>query len=338
MNSNKSASKTKKSRTSRTSKSKGGKKATKEVDLGAYSFNAISGFASSKIFDCLLLYGIENCDRLRDFNDDDTFPLERYYDLKGKIEHTRGNGEKKKTPFNTGRHGKIIIQYLCSRFVWEVTQIDMDTFDVNNIPKFILDGVSNMKNNVSELIIHTIERVPISNLIKKSHGLEQEMMTKIGTHIDDIDLTFYIAKTLVRFIKYLAFQFSNEFWYNNAKTIGERNFRAVLAGCESYLPVKTKTLKAGLMTELNSYVKDNITDAKKKEKKKESKDADESDEGEDEDDVKSDDEENEDANESDGSNKSRSKKKKKKKKKASSDNDDDEEDEGDGFEYEEHDE
>lgn len=254
--------------------SKGGKGKKPSASKTTYPFSEVSGFAGSKIFDSLLLYGIENCDRLRNTTATDTFPLDKYYDLEGKLEHTKGGGEKKKTPFNTGRHGKVIIQYICSRFTWEVKQIDIKDFNPVAIPQFILNGVSGQEFNISELIINTVERVPISNLIKKSHGLEQELMTKIGAHIDDIDLNFYVAKTLVRFIKILAFNFSNEFWYNNAKTIGERNFRAVLAGCEAYLPLGSLSFH-GIMAELNTFLKNNVKKIEKGEKgekkKKESK-------------------------------------------------------------------
>jgi hypothetical protein len=244
-----------------------------------YPFSAISGFTGSKIFDSLLLYGIENCDRLRNTTATDTFPLDKYYDLEGKLEHTKGGGEKKKTPFNTGRHGKVIVQYICTRFTWEVEQIDIKDFNPVAIPQFILNGVSGLEFNISELIISTVERVPISNLIKKSHGLEQELMTKIGSHIDDIELNFYVAKTLVRFIKILAFNFSNEFWYNNAKTIGERNFRTVLAGCEAYLPNGSVSFH-GIMSEMNNFLKDNVKKIEKGEKKKKKKDSnDDSDDG-----------------------------------------------------------
>lgn len=256
-------------------KTKGGKnpstKTKANVDpSNKYPFSEVSGFTGSKIFESLLLYGIENCDRLRNMNDadNDTFPLDKYYDLNSKLEHTKGDKEeKKKTPFNTGKPGKVIIQYICSRFTWEVKQIDMKDFNPYNIPQFILTGLSNLKVNISELIINTVEKVPISNLIKKSHGLEQELMTKIGCHIDDIDLNFYIAKTLVRFIKILAFNFSNEFWYNNAKTIGERNFRAVLSGCEAYLPLGSTSFH-GIMQELNSFLEENVKKIEKSEKKK----------------------------------------------------------------------
>jgi hypothetical protein len=222
-----------------------------------YPFSEVSGFTGSKIFDSLLLYGIENCDRLRKTTDTDTFPLDKYYDLEGKLGHTKGDNEKKKSPFNTGRHGKVIIQYICSRFTWEVKQINIKNFNPVAIPQFILNGVSEMEFNISHLIVNTVEKVPISNLIKKSHGLEQELMTKIGAHIDDVDLNFYVAKTLVRFIKILAFNFSNEFWYNNARTIGERNFRTVLAGCEAYLPSDSVSFH-GIMNEMTNFLKDNV--------------------------------------------------------------------------------
>ena len=269
----------------------------KASDSKTYVFEEVSGFTGSKIFDSLLLYGIENCDRLRNTTSSDTFPLDKYYDLEGKLGHTKGACEKKKTPFNTGRHGKVIIQYLCSRFTWEVKQIDIKKFSPVDISSFILKGVAEIKPNLSELIINTVDKVPISNLIKKSHGLEQELMTKIGAHIDDIDLNFYIAKTLVRFIKILAFNFSNEFWYNKSKTIGERNFLTVLAGCESYMPLGADSFH-GIMSEMDNFLKDTIKKADKGENKKK-----ESNEDDDDDDPdKSNEEENEDhANDSDSS-------------------------------------
>lgn len=270
------------------------KSKVKTPDPDKFAFAEITGFTGSKIFDCLLLYGIENCDRLRSFSKNDTFPVDAYYDLEGKMKHHSGDGkDKRKTPFNTGRHGKAIVQYLCSRFVWEIKQIDSRDYNPKDISGWILNGVKSLEFNISQLIMHTAEMIPIDNLITKSHGLEIEIMSKIGNDVFPIDVSFYIAKTLTQFIKILAFNFSNEFWYNNAKTIGERNFRAVLASMEANLPLGSKTLSHGSMSEIEDFLADMIPEQKKN---------------------SNEDSKNEESEDSDVSSSSRNSKKKKKKK------------------------
>lgn len=303
----------------KTSRSKNPKEVPDTIEK-KYPFARIFG-VGSKVSECMLLYGIENIDRLRNFSAEDAFPIEKYYTLNEKIEHTRGDGEKKKTPFNISRSSKIIIQWLCGRFVWEVTNIDTRSYHSNKNSEFILNGVQELENNISEIIVHTTEKIQISNLIKNSHGLVQEFMIKIGPYIDNIDLNFYVSKTLVQFIKIIAYILSNSFWFNNTRTIGERNFKAALACCDIYHSDNAKSFNDGLINELNDFIKYAMERAPRKQKD-ESK----------EDEIDDDDE---------ASNSSKSSRKKKKKNKKKDDSDHEEEDEGDNpedFDYESDDE
>ena len=222
------------------------------VNLERYPFAAHMKVGSPKVLTCMLYFGIEQCDNLRNASETDMFPLDEYKDLAAIDE----SAEKRKNPFNINRYARAIVQYICARFVWELSRLGQVNLTDANIETRVASMASmaeDMQFNISQLIIATVNAIPINAKITKSHGLEVEIMTRIGDTLPAC-LSYYAAKMLTQFIKVLAFNFMNEFWYNTPKTIGDRNFRTVLANLEINAPENSKTVSAGLMAEMNQFI------------------------------------------------------------------------------------
>lgn len=228
----------------------------KSPELAKYKFASLTAAFGPKIVDCLKIYGSQNCDRIRDVS---------------VMRESRGDAsedpeKKKKTGFAVNAQGREIIRYICARFTWELNTIDKshltDSMSYAEINAWIENGVKEWPFNISQMIITAADKIPINDKIGSSHGLEIELMSNFEHDTLPMDIVYYAARALTRFMKILAFNFSNEFWYADAKQVGIKNFRLALSNLESIMSPGTRTVSAGIMRELTQYIED-VCPAKK---------------------------------------------------------------------------
>lgn len=250
---------------------------------------------TSKAYEAVLAFGIENLDHLREWDSRDTFPVGKYHTLETKMDKSKKeDDEKRKAPFNTGKSGKLIIQFLCSRAILEMHVMLQEYEDSKKDPNFkartdpktddeikewFLSWMENSDDfdfSVMAFVINAVDNIPIKNRVKNSQNMEAEFFKNINPLFSaNAKLSFYVAERLTEFLKIVGFYFSNLFWFDTSKTIGERNFRTLISFLYTFVPNHSaKTLDGGMMDRIDEFLKDSTEKKKKKKKEEEEKDDD----------------------------------------------------------------
>jgi hypothetical protein len=229
-----------------------------ELDISTHS--KLDGFLTGKLADYLVLFCTEVCDQYRDECTEDVFPINDYYTAGKKRAHNRGKGKLMKTAFNVSSETRLVIRYFCTRYLWEVLQMDVEKlakYEMSDIEAWVLDGVSTMSVNVSSLVIYTGKAMHADKYLTDSYGMEIDLQGRIAKYLKNPSVIFYVAHTLTRFFKWLMTIVASEFWFNNARTISRKNLKTAIATCRIFMPQKSTVMSSGFMDELVQYISEN---------------------------------------------------------------------------------
>jgi hypothetical protein len=169
--------------------------------------------------------------------------------------------EKKKHktyPIIFNRDAKCMLDFICSRFLWEIYSIEPDDKwpeSKEDIVAFALTNAHiNFPNgNITKLIITSVSVMNPSKLIPKSYGIDKEIRSNFDAYIDNVSVSDMVSTYLTGFLKLLCLYFTNRFWLEKSQTVNMKIFETVLRYIEIALPNDANTASFGLIAEMNQY-------------------------------------------------------------------------------------
>jgi hypothetical protein len=169
--------------------------------------------------------------------------------------------EKKKAksyPIIFNKSAKNYIDFIISRFLWEIFSIDSsdkwpETMD--DIELYVLKHSKENfpKCNITELIIYSVKAFRPSNIITDSYGIDRELRIKFDEYLNKPNVSNFASIFITDFLKLLALFFSNNFWLEKAQTVNIKYFENALRYIELSIPVDCNTISDGLLSEINLY-------------------------------------------------------------------------------------
>ena len=169
--------------------------------------------------------------------------------------------EKKKAksyPIIFNKNAKNYIDFIISRFLWEIFSIDSsdkwpETMD--DIELYVLKHSKEnfTKCNITELIIYSVKAFHPSNIITDSYGIDRELRIKFDEYLNKPNVSNFASIFITDFLKLLALFFSNNFWLEKAQTVNIKYFENALRYIELSIPVDCNTISDGLLSEINLY-------------------------------------------------------------------------------------
>ena len=178
-----------------------------------------------------------------------------------KTEETEKEKKQKKIyPIVFNRHAKTIIDFIISRFLWEMYTIDPTSGECpetkQDIENFVLKQILDNWTpncNITQLIIHSVKIGQPNKHSTETHGLNKELRAKFSEHITNTNLTNYAVEYLTEFIRLIMLYFANRFWLEKSQTVNIKIFETVLRYIEILIPVDCKTISKGLINEIIQY-------------------------------------------------------------------------------------
>jgi hypothetical protein len=169
--------------------------------------------------------------------------------------------EKKKSksyPIIFNKNARTYIDFIVSRFLWEIFSIESDdTWPENreDIENFVLEHAPEnfMKCNITQLVIHSVRIFQPSKRITNSHGLDRELRNKFDEYLNNATVSNFASTYITDFLKILSMFFSNKFWLEKSQTVNIKYFETVLRYIELTIPVECKTVSRGLADEMIQY-------------------------------------------------------------------------------------
>ena len=179
--------------------------------------------------------------------------------------------KSKSFPLVFNKNAKIYIDFIISRFLWELFSIDSSNEWPKNIEDMELYALKHVKENfakcnITELIIHSVKVFKPSNVISDSYGLDKELRTKFDEYLDNANVSNFASIFITDFLKLLTIFFSNNFWLEKSQTVNVKYFQNILRYIELVIPSSCTTISSGLLSEMELYdtiVQEEKTDVKK---------------------------------------------------------------------------
>ena len=178
-----------------------------------------------------------------------------------KIVEEKGEKKKKKKksyPITFNKNARTYIDFIVSRFLWEIFSIDAETEWPENkeaIENYALKHAPEnfQECNITELVIHSIRIYQPSKYIPNSHGLDRELRNKFDEYLNNATASNFAATYITDFLKLLSVFFANKFWLDKTQTVNIKHFETILRYIELVIPIECKTVSSGLVTEMNQY-------------------------------------------------------------------------------------
>ena len=169
--------------------------------------------------------------------------------------------EKKKSksyPIIFNKNARTYIDFIVSRFLWELFSIESDEEWPENkedIENFALTHAPEnfMQCNITQLVIHSVRIFQPSKRIPNSHGLDRELRNKFDEYLNNATVSNFASTYITDFLKMLSLFFSNKFWLEKSQTVNLKYFETVLRYIELTIPVECKTVSSGLASEMIQY-------------------------------------------------------------------------------------
>ena len=169
--------------------------------------------------------------------------------------------EKKKSksyPIIFNKNARTYIDFIVSRFLWELFSIESDDEWPENkedIENFALTHAPEnfMQCNITQLVIHSVRIFQPSKRIPNSHGLDRELRNKFDEYLNNATVSNFASTYITDFLKMLSLFFSNKFWLEKSQTVNLKYFETVLRYIELTIPVECKTVSSGLASEMIQY-------------------------------------------------------------------------------------
>lgn len=183
-------------------------------------------------------------------------------DEKNKNDEKTNKKEKRKAyPIVFNKNVKTVIDFIIGRFLWEIYFIEPDTDEQcpeskQDIETYILTGISNEWErdcNISQLIIHSVNKLFPSKILSNSYELNKELRIKFDDHLENTAFSSFAAEYLTEFLKILMLFFSNRFWLEKTQTVNIKNVETILRYIEFVIPIDCKTVSHGLVDDLIQY-------------------------------------------------------------------------------------
>jgi hypothetical protein len=169
--------------------------------------------------------------------------------------------EKKKSksyPIIFNKNARTYIDFIVSRFLWELFSIESDDEWPENkedIENFALTHAPEnfMQCNITQLVIHSVRIFQPSKRIPNSHDLDRELRNKFDEYLNNVSVSNFASTYITDFLKMLSLFFSNKFWLEKSQTVNLKYFETVLRYIELTIPVECKTVSSGLASEMIQY-------------------------------------------------------------------------------------
>ena len=179
--------------------------------------------------------------------------------------------KSKSFPLVFNKNAKTYIDFIISRFLWELFSIDSSKEWPKNMEDMELYALKHVKENftkcnITELIIHSVKVFKPSNVISDSYGLDKELRTKFDEYLDNVNVSNFASIFITDFLKLLTIFFSNNFWLEKTQTVNVKYFHNILRYIELAIPSSCTTISDGLLSEMELYdtiINVNKTDIKK---------------------------------------------------------------------------
>ena len=189
--------------------------------------------------------------------------------------------KSKSFPLVFNKNAKTYIDFIISRFLWELFSIDSSNEWPKNMEDMELYALKHVKENfakcnITELIIHSVKVFKPSNVISESYGLDKELRTKFDEYLDNANVSNFASIFITDFLKLLTIFFSNNFWLEKSQTVNVKYFHNILRYIELAIPSSCTTISSGLLSEMELYdtiINVNKTDVKKGTKSAKNKNA-----------------------------------------------------------------
>ena len=228
-----------------------------------------------KVYSACVLFSIDNYRYISKAYDEDHFPRYKYYTVSDlystkaepakknrKIENKEENEEenkktKKSYPIAFNKDAKILIDFIVSRFLFEISTIydDIKLDDKKEIYGFTLAHISEYFpiSNITELILHSTGIFKPGNRIAECYGLDKELQNKFNEYLPDTNISGFAVSYLIDFLKLICMSFTNKLWFEKTQTVNIKLLQSVLLDIEMSIPSCCKTASHGLLGEMLQY-------------------------------------------------------------------------------------
>ena len=228
-----------------------------------------------KVYNACVLFSIDNYRYIGKAYDEDHFPRYKYYTVSDlysskaepakknkKSENKEENEEenkktKKSYPIAFNKDAKILIDFIVSRFLFEISTIydDIKLDDKKEIYGFTLAHISEYFpiSNITELILHSTGIFKPGNRIVECYGLDKELQNKFNEYLPDTNISGFAVSYLIDFLKLICMSFTNKLWFEKTQTVNIKLLQSVLLDIEMSIPSCCKTASHGLLGEMLQY-------------------------------------------------------------------------------------
>ena len=242
--------------------------------IGDFPKITAPGF-KKKVYNACILFSIDNYRYINKVYDEDHFPKYKYYTVSDlysskaepvkknkKSENKEENEEenkktKKSYPIVFNKDAKILIDFIVSRFLFEIKTIydDIKLDDKKEIYGFTLAHISEYFpiSNITELILHSTGIFKPGNRIVESYGVDKELQNKFNEYLPDTNISGFAVSYLLDFLKLLCMYFTNALWFEKTQTVNIKLFQSIILDIEMAIPSCCKTASRGLLGEMLQY-------------------------------------------------------------------------------------
>jgi len=255
-----------------------------------------------KVYLSCILYTIQQYDIIKTKYNLDNFPSNKYYTIddltksnpknekktpkkRSPVQQHSDNDEssddkkveskpkiKKSYSISFNKNAKTIIDFIVTRFLWEIYSIE-DTCpeDTNEIKDYILKNVpKSFEYNITQLIIHSVDIYKPSEKITDNTDVNKEMHDRFNENLNNNKLSKVATTYIIGFLKLICMFFANRFWLEKTQTVNIKIFETVLRYIELSIPNECNTISRGLLFDIYQY--DHIVNKTKKTNKKDESD------------------------------------------------------------------
>jgi hypothetical protein len=131
---------------------------------------------------------------------------------------------KAKAQMVFNRNTKTYIDFIISRFLWEIYSIGYpiinNTTNITDI-NYVLDEVPKIftECNITSLVIQSVKVFQPNDILPDSYGLDRELRYRFDEYTNNITLSDFAAKSIVNFLKLLIMVLANKIWDEKSRNI-----------------------------------------------------------------------------------------------------------------------
>ena len=228
-----------------------------EFIIDTFAPNIRKAAFKKKIYDTCTVYALCHYKKLSETHDVDRFPSNKFYK---KIQNTKkdeekSNDKKRVYPITFGKVAKTYIEFMISRFLWEISSIETsEEYPTSNteLKKFILDNLpKNLEYNVTEIIIKSSNCMN-GFKINVSDDLKHDCISKFNEILNNMILSDLLASHFTDFLKCIILLITSRIWLEKSHSVNDKIIGCtimqieLITGCSVFTFIKNEVEKINI--------------------------------------------------------------------------------------------